>query len=381
MVKKKGDFVNTGDILCEVETDKAVMEYESPFSGILLDILVEEGTQVKVGKLIALIGKKEEIYQKKENLNQEFNINKDRKEYIKSVEIIEKEEKSNQKEYKEDIGNRVKISPFAKKFAKENKINPLHIKGTGPNNRIIKKDLEGIQSEKEDNLVTKDIFLKVSAKRRVIANRLLLAKKNIPHYYLGISILMKNLINYRKKYNTDGKRFSLNSYLIKLLGNVLSRHPRLNSTWGEDEICLFSRIDISIAVAQDDGGLITPIIRDVLSKSIMQVDKELIDLIKRAKTGKLHFDEYNNATFSISSLAAYGIEWFTSIINPPMSAILSIGSIENKLTVYKKNKIKITPIMKITLSCDHRVIDGIISSKFLKDLKRTMENPSENQFI
>ena len=383
---QEGDKFASGDVLCEVETDKTTMEYEAPDEGTLLKIIVPEGGQAAIAQPIAIYGEEGE------------DISALLKETpAKPAEVATVQETGTATEATvtpaavpespADVlfEKRIRISPLARKIARQKGIDPAGIQGSGPGGRIVKSDLEKaaapVQSKQRISPATTaavedDIILPVSDKRRIIAQRLAESKYTAPHYYLKLGVEMDDVLAARKKYNTqhpDGK-LSLNAFLIKFAAEALKRHPIVNATWTGDTIRQHPSIDIGLAVAQEDG-LITPVVRDCGSKGLQQIDAELSGLIRKAQDGKLAPEEYSGATFTISNLGSYGIEEFTAIINPPGSAILAVGAIQKTPVVDEADQIVVKSIMKLTLSCDHRIIDGAKGAAFLKDLKDIIEDP------
>lgn len=372
----QGDTIKEGQIICDVETDKTTMEYESMNEGTILKIIVNSGERASVGQTIAIVGEENENIQEiLDELKDEIREN-NKSEKTKTEKIIEEKDTNNinTKQNNEDDSH-IKISPLAKKIAKLNNIDIKKIKGSGPNGRIIKKDIEEFKDKKTSFFKNdgEDKIIEISDKRRIIAERLSESKFTSPHYYLKVSVNMENILNTRKEMNKKGEKVSLNSYLIKIASQAILKHKIINSSWNDENIIEYSNIDIGIAVAQKDG-LITPIIRQTQFKGIKDIDTELKQLIEKAKDGSLEPEEYTNSTFTISNLGSFGIEEFTAIINPPGSAILAIGSINEK-PIVENGEIKIKPIMKMTLSCDHRLIDGASGAEFIKYLKDIIENP------
>ncbi|KLO21462.1 hypothetical protein X275_09255 [Marinitoga sp. 1197] len=386
-VKKENESFTEGDVLCEVETDKTTMEYEATEEGTLLKILVPEGEKAAVGDPIAIFGEPGEDISSLLNEN----IEKVKSEEIKSEtterKTVREIENIKAKEAKfESISDRIKISPLAKKIALMKNIDITRIKGTGPGGRIIKRDVEGYSTATvsqatmlQDKLIyvetsDEDRIIPLSDKRRIIGERLSQSKYTSPHFYLTLSVNMENIMENRKTINNRlNEKISMNTFLIKIIANTLRKHRRINSTLLNDKIIEFGRIDIALAVAQENG-LITPIVRNVDKKGILQIENELRELIEKAKNNKLEPEEYTNATFTISNLGSFGVDEFTAIINPPASAILAIGMIK-KIPIVENDEIIIKPMMKMTLSSDHRVIDGAVAAIFMKDLKETLENP------
>lgn len=256
------------------------------------------------------------------------------------------------------------------------------MKGSGPGGRIVKKDVENFMPAIQPSLSSgiqiseKDVKIPLSDKRSIIAKRLAESKYSAPHFYLTLKADMTRLMESRNRFNEahPESKTSLNAWIMKLAAEALKKHPAVNASWNKDSILRFAHADIGLAVAQKDG-LITPLVKAVELKKISQVDDELKALIDKAKNNKLTPEEYTGATFTISNLGAWGIEEFTAIINPPGSAILALGAIQ-KIPVVINDQIVIRPMMSMTLSCDHRVIDGATGADFMKTLKSYIEDPA-----
>jgi len=389
---KEGDAFSTGDILCEVETDKTTMEYESPEDAILLKILVNEGGQASVGDPIAIFGEEGEdisplLDEIKKEKSSKPDTNREEKEKEPASEKktdpdIEEESPESQKTTQPEATTRIKASPLARKIAEERGLNLSQIRGSGPQNRIVKRDVENYKPQEKSAIThapsseNSDQRIPLSEKRQIIAKRLSESKYSAPHFYLRVQVDMTRLLEARKRYHEthpDAKT-SLNAWLIKLSSEALKKHPEVNSGWDTDALIRFGNVHIGLAVAQEDG-LITPVVKSVEYKKIAQVDHELQGLIEKAKNNKLSPEEYTGATFTISNLGAWGIEEFTAIINPPGSAILALGAIEKKPVVIN-DEIIIRPMMSMTLSCDHRVIDGATGADFMKTLKAYIDDPA-----
>jgi pyruvate dehydrogenase E2 component (dihydrolipoamide acetyltransferase) len=421
-IKQEGEQVSSGDVLCEVETDKATMEYESVQEGTLLKILVEEGDSASVEQPIAILGEQgEDIDELVQEAEQELQAEaaggeaagKTAEEKAggeatgKPAEAAagageEAPESPLEPEAGEaparapaapttGTGERIKSSPLARRLAEKHGVKLEDIKGSGPQGRIIKRDIEKAVQRKGAPAAAgkaaqltaepgKDIRTPISQKRRIIAQRLSESKYSAPHYYLRVSVDVASLMATRKAYNAKAEeKVSLNAFLIKYAAEALKKYPQVNSSWQDDVILTFGNIDIGLAVAQQDG-LITPVVRNCGNKGIRAIDEELKDLIGRARTNKLSPDEYSGATFSISNLGTSGIEEFTAIINPPGSAILAVGTVQNVLARNSSGEIVDQQVMKMTLSCDHRVIDGAVGAEFLAELKTIIEDPARALF-
>ena len=373
---KEGDKVNSGDVLAEIETDKATMEIESADEGTVTKLLIKEGTEsVPVNSPIAVLDGGENENDDADNKD-DF-IKTDEK--INNREETPKEELSSQPTEKkiitvnEDISfnDQIKASPIVKKIAKEDGINLDNIKGSGPNGRIIMKDLnisDKIKQKINDN------FYSPSSIRKVIAKRTTETKQNVPHFYLSIESNTDKLIEMRKKINENlNEKISINDILVKALAQAQFLNPATNVSWSDGKIIKYETIDVSIAVALKEG-LITPIIKDADKKGLIEISLEIKDLVKKANKGSLLPEEYNGGTISISNLGMFGITEFSAIINPPQSSILAVGAIR-KVPSVENDAVVITNKLKSTLSADHRVLDGAVAAKLLKDFNDIIEDP------
>ena len=363
--KKVGDSVNEGDILAEIETDKATMEFESFHEGELLHIGIKEGETAPVDSIIAIIGKKGE------DISSLIDASKSEPEPVKEPEPIKSK----------SLGEKVLISPLANKLAHEKGIDINQVKGTGDNGRIVKRDIENYKPASFVNtnnmiLPTEESSydLSNSTMRKSIAKRLSESKFTAPHYYLTVEFEMDNMISFRQQYiNTQNKKISYNDIIVKAVALSLVKNPKVNSRWYDDKIQVNEHIHLGIAVAVEDG-LIVPVVKFASSKNFSQINDEIKDFAERAKNKKLTPAEIEGSTFTISNLGMFGIESFTSIINQPNSAILSVGSIIQK-PIVKDGEIVVGNTMKLTLACDHRTVDGATGSSFLQTLKEYIENP------
>ncbi|WP_185864964.1 dihydrolipoamide acetyltransferase family protein [Blattabacterium cuenoti] len=380
--KKIGDKVIEGDIIAEIETDKAIQDFEIDISGILLFIGVKEGETTKVNDLLAIIG------EKGEDINHLIKKNKTIKSISPIIGVKEGEKKKVNDllaiigEKGEDINHLIKknktiksISPIAKKIAKQKNISLKNVKGTGDHGRIIKRDIESITEYKKNNKVEK---IPQSSIRKIIAKRLANSKFSAPHYYLFVDLNVDRLVDLRKKFNKKlsiEERISFNDILIKIAAQSLKINPEMNVSWTDEYILSHKEINIGFAVAIENG-LIVPVIRNADKKSILEISKEIKEKIIRSQSKKIDLEELEYSTFTVSNLGMYGIDSFTSIINTPNSSILSIGSIRKRPIVNNSNnQIEIGNVMKITLSCDHRIIDGALASNYIKSFKEYIENP------
>ena len=396
--KKVGDKIKTGDIVADIETDKATMEFESYQEGVLLYIGVEEGKAALVDGVLAILGKEGEDFSK---LLEEENkkIGNGQKAISKSEEVKEEVKKE---ELKKEIAAEKKISvpevselrtpdsgllkasPLAKKLAGEKGINLNFVKGTGDFGRIVKRDIDWFKaanvvtgaSSVSASAVTKESFqdVPVSLMRKTIAKRLSESKSSSPHYYLTMEIDMDNAVSAREGINTVlGIKISYNDIIIKAAAAALRHHPKVNASWHGDFIRMNNHIHIGVAVAVEDG-LLVPVVRFADSKTLTQINSEVKDFSERARAKKLQPQDWEGNTFTISNLGMYGIEEFTAIINPPDSCILAVGSIQQK-PVVKNNLVVPGNVMKVTMSCDHRAVDGATGSEFLRTFKGLLENP------
>lgn len=408
--KNVGDEVKSGDLLAEIETDKATMEFESFQDGVLLHRGVEKGEAGAVDSILAILGEKgedvSELIKKgaaepKEEDSKEDKDEKKEKEGDKEVEgkkskdddsASEKEEetevetKESQEDSSEEIrrtssDGRIIASPLAKRLAEEKGIDLADVQGSGDGGRIVKKDIEsftpraaksagvsvaGQESYTEEN---------VSQMRKTIAKRLAESKFTAPHFYLTMEIDMENAMSSRKAINEAIKpsKISINDYVIKAVSAALKKNPKVNASWLGDKIRYNEHVHIGVAVAVDEG-LLVPVIRFADQKSMVKINEEVVDFAEKARSKKLQPKDWEGNTFTVSNLGMFGIEEFTAIINPPDACIMAIGTIVEK-PVVKNGQIVVGHTMKVTLSCDHRVVDGAVGSTFLNTFKRYMENP------
>jgi len=390
--KKVGDKVSEGDILAEIETDKAVQEFESEYDGTLLFIGAEEGKSAPVDAVLAIIGpegtdvsgitsaKKSTL--KKETRKEEKKEQFDKLTVTPDEKTSESENKTRHAEHVEakSSSDRIFASPLAKSLAKEKGIDLAQVQGSGDNGRIIKKDVENFRpravSASAQNYVKKeDETVANSQMRKVIAKRLSESKFTAPHYYLNVEVNMDNCISSREQINKANpeSKISFNDIIVKACALALRKHPRVNSSWKGEETLIYGDINIGVAVAVEDG-LLVPVIKNTDFKSFTEISVEVKDLAKRARERKLKADEMEGSTFSVSNLGMFGIESFTSIINQPNSCILSVGAIIEK-PVVKNGQIVIGNTMKLSMACDHRTVDGATGAQFLQTLVMYLENP------
>ena len=385
--KKVGEEVKEGEILAEIETDKATMEFESFYDGVLLHIGVETGDAAPVNSVLAVIGAKDE----------------DVKEILKNATSTDDLVAAPVEEKKAEtpapapaptptpaqvspVASNEKIfaSPLAKKLASEKGIDLNSLQGSGDNGRIIKRDIDhyipftpsapaaqyssapaGTESFTDES---------VSQMRKTIARRLADSKFTAPHFYLTLDIDMDNAIASRKAMNAlDGVKVSFNDMVVKSVAHSLKKNPNVNSAWMGDFIRRNDHVHIGVAVAVEDG-LLVPVVKFADTKGLMQISAEVKDFAQKAKDKKLQPSDWEGNTFTISNLGMFGIESFTAIVNPPDSCILAIGGIK-QVPVVKDGALVPGNVMKVTLSCDHRVVDGATGAAFLQDFKQFLENP------
>lgn len=411
-LKKEGDDVAAGDVIAEIETDKATMEVEAVDEGKIGRIVIKEGTKnVKVNELIAIIleegedksaidkflkGKEEE--KKKQAAEKPKTATAEKSDTTAATVQLPAGSGltpppappvfKTSTSAKSFSGERTKISPLAKRMAEKAGINIASITGTGPHGRIVEHDVENsIKSGGMASVVTRNpveaVKIENDNMRQVIAQRLLQSKQHVPHFYLTIECNIDKLLALREDLNGEasnlestGKpayKLSVNDMVIKAVAKSLKKIPAANASWTEKEIIFYNNVDVSVAVAID-GGLITPIIRNADQKSLPQISNEMKSLADKARKGKLQPEEFQGGGFSISNLGMYGIKNFSAIINPPQSCILAVGAGE-KRPVIIGDKIEIANIMSVTLSCDHRVVDGAIGAEFLSAFKGFIEKP------
>ena len=392
--KKVGDKVASGEVLAEIETDKATMEFESFFDGVLLHIGVEKGNAAPVNAVLAIIGKEgEDISALLAGANTPQPVAEavapDPAPTTQPTPVAQPIAAAAPTPTPQpapvaasNASGRVIASPLAKKLAEEKGINIATVAGTGEAGRIVKRDVDhyvpytpaqqtfnaapaGIESYTEEN---------VSQMRKTIARRLAESKFTAPHFYLTLDIDMDSAIKARKSMNQmDGVKVSFNDMVVKAVAMSLKQHPTINSSWLGDVIRRNHHVHIGIAVAVDEG-LLVPVVRFADTKGLTQIGAEVKDFAQKAKDKKLQPSDWEGNTFTISNLGMFGIEAFTAIVNPPDSCILAVGGIK-EVPVVKNGQVVPGNVMKVTLSCDHRVVDGASGAAFLQTFKNYMENP------
>lgn len=425
-LKSEGEKIEKGEPLLEIQTDKVNLEEEAPASGIVRKILYNEGDTVPIMKPIAVIAEADEPLPDLEELSQEAPETTESKKEESSEKHVKKENKGEAKVVEPSdnpsIGKhgKIKATPAAKRIAREKDVDLYQVVGSGPNSRIQAQDVldyaessetvkatpvarkiareKGISLEdaavEPGKRVTKHDVLKLASDtpavdevvdeipltgmRKVIADKMTQSVNNAPHFYLRTEVDMSSVIKLRKELNNSlkekGMKLSFNDIIVKITAKALEQHKIINSRIEGDKIKLLKQINIGLAVALDDG-LIVPVIKNADVKSLEQISKESKELIEKARNNQLMPDEFSGGSFTISNLGMFDILEFTAIINQPESAILALGKIKETPVVSSNKEIQIKPIMNITLSCDHRVIDGAEGAKFLKTLKDLMENP------
>ena len=398
-LKNVGDKVEEGDILAEIETDKATMEFESFYEGVLLYVGIAEGESAKVDSLLSIIGPKGTdvssiVAAHKEGDLTSNNSKIDSK--TATVEAIETIENTPETSSTANTGGRIFASPLAKKIAKDKGINLSEVKGTGENGRIVKRDVENYTPSSTPSEIPTTVskpeqssaplaaytpvgeesfeYIANSQMRKVIAKRLGESKFTAPHYYLTIELDMDNAIASRKTINSlPETKVSFNDMVVKACAMALKKHPKVNTSWNGDTTRYSNHIHVGVAVAVDDG-LLVPVLKFTDQMSLTQIGGNVRDLAGKARNKKIAPNEMEGSTFTISNLGMFGIQEFTSIINQPNSAILSVGAIEQK-PVVKEGQIVVGNTMKVTLACDHRTVDGATGAQFLQTVRAYIENP------
>ena len=382
--KKVGDEVESGELLAEIETDKATMDFESFQDGILLHIGVETGATAPVDSILCVLGEKGEDI-KRILADAEKNVIIKDKESVPApsaapapVATLDTAAPVTPPSPPLATNVRVIASPLAKKLADKLGLSLDRIPGSGEGGRVVKRDVENFKMAGATGMpvMTQEKFTEVgvSQMRKTIARRLAESKFTAPHFYLSISIDMSNAMQARKAINDQGLyKVSFNDMVVKATAVALRKHPAVNSSWLEDRIRYNEHVNIGVAVAVEDG-LLVPVVRFADGKSFATIGEEVRDFASRAKAKTLEPTDWEGSTFTISNLGMFGIENFTAIINPPDACILAIGGISN-VPVVKHDEVVPGHVMKVTLSCDHRVVDGATGAAFLQEFKNLLENP------
>jgi pyruvate dehydrogenase E2 component (dihydrolipoamide acetyltransferase) len=403
-LKAEGDPVSNGDVLAEIETDKATMELVARGEGILLKIFIREGATAPVGEVIAVIGAADEDISGVEGPAGGASGSPTKPSKAASGEAVPSGAADSDEEIDspagEDIpeeipseGERVKASPLARRLAKEAGVDLGSISGSGPGGRIVKEDVETAKGSVETGSAQPPVGAVVSRAlgpdtefedlpnsqmRKTIARRLVQSLAPVPHFFLRIKVDMSRTLAARARVNelleSHGDKVSINDFILKATGNALARHPEVNAEWKDEVIRRYHRVHLGVAVAVEDG-LITPVLKDANLKGLAQISREIRELAARGREKRLQPEEYTGSTFSVSNLGMFGIQEFTGVINPPEAGILAVGGIE-ELPVVEGGEVVVRPIMIVTMSCDHRVIDGATGARFLQTLKEMLEEPA-----
>lgn len=390
---KVGDEIKSGDILAEIETDKATMEVEAVDEGKLLEILVPDGTSgVKINTVIARIEGEGGLAAPAPTVAPAPAAVTPAP-VVSAAPVLVNTAPSN------NSGERVFASPLARRIAQQNGVDLASIKGTGPNGRIVKADVEGVKGGAKPASASSNApqaaakapatianmpykegsydVVPLDGMRRTIAKRLSESFRDVPHFPLNVDIEIDKLLEVRKQLNaqaeTMGGKISVNDLIIKATALALKAVPEANASFSDEGILMHHHADVAVAVAID-GGLITPIVRNAELKGILQISNEIKELASKAKNRKLLPEEYSGGTFSVSNLGMFGIKSFSSIINEPQGCILSVGAGEQR-PVVKNGALAIATVMSVTLTCDHRVVDGAVGAKWVQSFKGFLENP------
>src|SRR3954451_18185794 len=391
-LKKEGDKVSMGEPLAEIDTDKATMEMQALGNGVLRKILINEGQSAPLGQLIAVIGEPDEdiaallseaaaqpVAQKKEDPPE-----KKKEEPPPPPPPPAQPQNGRQPQAAASDSGRMIVSPLAARMAAEAGIDLRSLQGSGPGGRIIKRDIEAVISKPAPAPAPSYVQQAgasayrdepASQIRQTIAKRLVTSLGPVPHFFLTTDIEMDRAAEMRKGINAldPDLKISINDIIIKVVAAALIQHPEVNASFQEKVVRYYEHADIGVAVAIEDG-LITPVVRAANQKSLSQIAAEVRELAERARSKRLKPEEYTGATFSVSNLGMFGIDEFTAVINPPEAAILAVGAMTPK-PVVRDGQVVVRQLMRVTMSCDHRVIDGATGAKFLQTFKRLLENP------
>jgi pyruvate dehydrogenase E2 component (dihydrolipoamide acetyltransferase) len=380
-LKKEGDAVKAGDILAEIETDKATMEVEAVDEGKVGKIIVPEGTEsVKVNEVIGL------LLEEGEDASALANVKTEKAPApVELAKVSEKKPDLKVVAHETLAGSRVFATPLARRIAEEKNLNLSSLSGSGPRGRIVRADVEfanvssvaAVPSVSLSGYEPEYEVIAPSSMRKVIAKRLVEAKSTIPHFYVSIDCQIDALLKAREQINAraDGAyKLSVNDFIIKACGLTLKNIPEANASWINDQIYQYTSADVAVAVSIE-GGLITPVVRHAEVKGVAEISKEMKDLAARAREGKLKPEEFQGGTFSLSNMGMYGVKDFSAIINPPQACILAVGAGERRPVVQKDGTLAAATVMTCTLSVDHRVVDGALGAHFLKAFKDLIENP------
>jgi pyruvate dehydrogenase E2 component (dihydrolipoamide acetyltransferase) len=392
---KVGDKVSPGDVICEIETDKATMEYEAPFGGTVLHLAVQPGAQVDINALIGVLGKDGEdisglLAKYSGGASAAATPTETPASPAAQATAPAAPTAPALATHDGSAEDRLKASPLAKKMAAELGVSLQHVAGSGDGGRIVRRDVEALvntpaaPSVQTPTPAVAPISVpnpvggyedhKVSQMRSVIARRLSESKFTAPHFYLTVSVDMDAAVDFRKRINeTSDVKISFNDLVIKAVAASLRKHPKVNSSWLGDTIRQYHYVNVGVAVAVDEG-LVVPVLRNTDTLGLSEISAQVRDYATRAREKKIKPEEMHGKTFTISNLGMFGIEEFTAIINSPDACILAVGAIRQQ-PVVKDGELRIGHVMKMTLSCDHRVVDGAVGSAFLQTLVGMLENP------
>ncbi len=422
--KKKGDKVSAGDVIAEIETDKATMEWESPEDGTLTEIYVEEGGRVNVGDKIAFIGeegeeapkkeegKKKESEKKEEKKPEEAKAKEEEEKLKAKTEKEEKKEKPEKKTVEagvspapehpgrplqktEEEAARVKASPVARRVAAELGVGLASVKGTGPEGRVTETDVRAAAKSKPVEAgvspaqkqpgrlppqQTGASRIQLSGMRKIIAQRLVESLGPVPHFYLTIEINATPLMTAREELKSAGEgadtaKITVNDFVLKAAVQAAVKVPRVNASFDGDAYVQYADVDLGVAVAIEDG-LLTPVIRAAQNKSLREISEQVKDLASRARNKRMKPEEFQGGTFTVSNLGGMGIDSFSAVVNPPQGFILAVGKVTKVPVIDDSDQILPGHRMSITMSCDHRVIDGALGAEYLKELRHLLENPA-----
>lgn len=380
--KKVGDKIKSGDLLAEIETDKAVMEFESFQNGTLLYIGAEKGQAVPVDTVIAVLGKEGEDYKALLESAGSGNTKSESAAVKTAVPVAQTPQAQPQQVVSSAPANghsRIKASPLAKKIAQEQGIDIQAVRGTGDEGRIVKRDVESFSTKVQSAFSVPQVTgtyedIPNTQMRKTIARRLAESKFTAPHFYLKMEINTDNLMSARKQINEKNDiKLSVNDFIIKAVALALKKNPKVNCSWMGDFIRYYNYVNIGMAVAVEDG-LVVPVIRNADHKPLSTISAEAKSYASKARERKLQPSDWEGNTFTISNLGMMDIDEFTAIINPPDACILAVGK-SKEIPVLVGGQLKTTHVMKVTLSCDHRAVDGALGAAFLQSLKSYLENP------
>jgi pyruvate dehydrogenase E2 component (dihydrolipoamide acetyltransferase) len=404
---KVGDEIEIGDVIAEIETDKASMEMEAFDEGVLTEILVEAGQKVPVGTTLGVLAEEGDDASSASSASSE-SASPEPAEEGESAEpdtSVATPAATAPASSTTSDGERIKVSPLARKIAAEKGIDVSNIKGTGPGGRITAADVENpaaapaavakpaptqavkstpAQSAPAPEAISpvvadEDKVIPLSGMRKIIAGRLLTSKQTIPHFYLHVELDAGPLMELRKQVNAQaeqshGNKFTFNDFVVKAMINACAKVPEVNASFNGDSVVQFANVGVSIAIAVDDG-LVTPVVKNAQDKSLLSISQEIKAMAVRARDNKLKPNEFDGGTITISNLGAWGIDSFDAIVNPPQAAIISVGGIIEK-PVVKNGEIVPGMRMNIGMSCDHRVVDGAVAAGYLNEVKKLLEQPS-----